>query len=144
MSDSDQPASATTLPLPQSTTLLSDGTNMHRPSVQPDSTGEQATTPSQSTEALSQSVGKPQREMASQSMGSEEISIDNAAGGGDMEDAESLDDGASEQHVWGASLAQSHGRGLPAANDHVRAVPSQALRKQRGAERAVTPSTLHK
>lgn len=143
MSDSDQPASATTLPLPQSTTLLSDGTNMHRPCVQPDSTGEQAT-PSQSTEAHSQSMAKPQREMASQSMGSGEISIDNAAGGGNMEDAQSLDDSASEQHVWGASLAQSHGTGLLAADDHVRAVPSQALRKQRTAERAVTPRTLHK
>lgn len=141
-SDSDQPASATTQGLPHSTTLLSHGTNMHNSSGQSDSTGEQLT-PLQSAEALSQSMGKPEREMASQSMGSGEISIDHAAGGEDVEDDQSLDDSASEQHVWGASLAQSHGTGLPAADVHERAIPLQSLRKQR-AERAVTPRTLHK
>ena len=143
MSDSDQPASAATQGLPQSTTLQSDATNMQKSSVQSDSTGEQAT-PFQSTEALSQSMGQLQKGTASQSMGNDEGSVDNAAGGGDMEDAQSLGDSASEQHVWGASVAQSRGRDLPAADDHVRAVPLQALRKQRGAERAVTPRTLHK
>lgn len=146
-SDSVQPASASasaaTRGLPQSTALQSDGTDMHRPPVQSDSTGEQATT-SQSMEALSQSMGKPQRGTASQSMGSHEISIDNAATGEDMEDAQSLDDSASEQHVWGASLAQSHGTGLPTADDHVRAKPLQPLRRQRDAQRAVTPRTQHK
>lgn len=142
-SESDQPASATNPGLPESTTVQPYGTDMHGSPVQSEVTGEQPS-PSQSTEPGSQSVGKVQWEAISQSMGNSELTVDYAAIGVDLADAHPVDGSASQQHVWGATLSQSHGTSSEAADDHMRTMSLQSTRKKRGAERAVTPQTLHK
>ena len=142
-SGSDHPISATHLGLPQSPALQPCGTDMHRSSVPSEDAGEQPTPP-QSTEAGSQPMGKVQWEVASQPMETSEPSVDSAAIAVDLADAQPADGSTSEQHVWGATLTQSHGRGSEAADDCMRAMSLQSTKKKRGAERAVTPRTLHK
>ena len=142
-SQSDQPISSTNPGLPQSTVLQPYSTETHRSPVQSEATGEHPT-PSQSTDPGSQSVGKVQWEAVSHQVGDGELTADNAAIEVDLADAQPLDGNASEQHVWGAMLTQSHGTVSETAEDRIRTMSSQSTRKKRGAERAVTPRTLNK
>ena len=142
-SGSGQPDSATTPSLPRSTTLQSSGADLHRPPVQPE--GTEQPTPSQSMGMVSQSTGKAQGEMASQSMGSRELTMDDATIEVETPAVEQQTEGsASEQHVWGATLTRSHGPGLQAADDSMRALSSRATKKKRDTDCVVTPRTLQK
>ena len=140
---SDQPVSATNPGMSQSTTLQPFGRDVHRSPLQSEDTGQQPH-PSQSTEAGSQSLGKVQFEAASQSMENSKLTVDNAAMAVGLADAQLVDGSALEQHVWGAMLTQSHETRLVAADDRMKAMPLLSTKKKHGAERAVTPQTLHK
>ena len=142
-SGSDHLVTAVNSGLPQSIVLQPYGTDMHRTPVQSEDVEGQPG-PSQSTKSGSQSMGKVPWEVASQPMENSKPSVDSAAIAVDLADAQPADGSALEQHVWGATLTQSHGRGSEAADACMRAMSLQSTKKKRGAERAVTPRTLHK